>query len=114
MKFQIDREYLLDSFRRVVEVPSPVGYYVKLNPVLAEMAAELGYTVTYDNKSTAYITLDGEDNSKTVLVGAHADTLGLVVRGIDANGWLRVRRAQGNEGAGTPTEIPHVVCFPLS
>ena len=95
MKFQIDREYLLDSFRRVVEVPSPVGYYVKLNPVLAEMAAELGYTVTYDNKSTAYITLDGEDNSKTVLVGAHADTLGLVVRGIDANGWLRVRRVGG-------------------
>ena len=95
MKFQIDREYLLDSFRRVVETPSPVGYYVKLNPVLAEMAAELGYTVTYDNKSTAYITLEGEDNSKTVLVGAHADTLGLVVRGIDANGWLRVRRVGG-------------------
>lgn len=95
MEIRIDREYLLESFRRVVNVPSPVGYYVKLNPVLAEMAAELGYTVTYDNKSTAYITLEGEDNSRTVLVGAHADTLGMVVRGIDANGWLRVRRVGG-------------------
>ncbi len=95
MKFQIDRDYLIDSFRRVVETPSPVGYYVKLNPVLADMAAELGLEVTYDNKSTAYITLEGEDNSKTVLVGAHADTIGMVVRGIDANGWLRVRRVGG-------------------
>ena len=95
MEIRIDREYLLESFRRVVNVPSPVGYYVKLNPLLAEMAAELGYTVTYDNKSTPYITLEGEDNSRTVLVGAHADTLGMVVRGIDANGWLRVRRVGG-------------------
>ena len=95
MNIQIDKEYLLDSFRRVVEVPSPVGYYVKLNPVLAEMAAELGYTLTYDRRSTAYLTVEGEDNSHTVMVGAHADTLGMVVRGIDANGWLRVRRVGG-------------------
>ena len=95
MKFQIDRDYLIESFRRVVETPSPVGYYVKLNPVLADMAAELGLEVTYDNKSTAYITMEGEDNTKTVLVGAHADTLGMLVRGIDANGWLRVRRVGG-------------------
>ncbi len=59
------------------------------------MAAELDLTVTYDNKSTAYITIDGEDNSRGVLVGAHADTIGLVVRGVDPCGWLRVRRLGG-------------------
>ena len=61
MNIQIDREYLLESFRRVVETPSPVGYYTKLNPVLEAMAAELGLSVTYDHRSTAYITLEGED-----------------------------------------------------
>ena len=95
MKFQVDKEFLIDSFREIINTPSPVGYYVKLNPVLENIAARLGYKVTYDNKSTAYITLDGEDNSKTVLVGAHADTLGAVVRKIDSNGMIRVRQLGG-------------------
>ena len=95
MKFSIDERFLMDSFRQIVETPSPVGYYVKLNPVLESIAAQLGYKVTYDNKSTAYITLEGEDDSKTVLVGAHADTLGMVVRKIDANGMIRVRQLGG-------------------
>ncbi len=95
MKFNIDENYLIECFRRVVSVPSPVGYYVKLNPVLAQMAAELGITVTYDNKNTTYITLEGECNSKTVLVDAHADTLGMMVRSIDSNGMLRVKKLGG-------------------
>jgi len=55
MKFQIDKQYLLDTFRRLVEIPSPVGYYVQLNPALEQLASALGHTVTYDHKSTAYI-----------------------------------------------------------
>ncbi|MBQ8276378.1 MAG: M42 family metallopeptidase [Clostridia bacterium] len=95
MRYSVDQAYLYESFRRIVSVPSPVGYSRELNPVLAEMAAELGHAVTYDNKSTAYITIDGEDNSKTVLIGAHADTIGLMVRCIEANGMLKIRRLGG-------------------
>lgn len=95
MKFETDKNFLLETFRKIVETPSPVGYYVKLNPLFKKMANDLGYNVTHDNKSTTYITLDGTDNSKTVMVGAHADTLGLVVRGVDSNGWLRIRRLGG-------------------
>ncbi len=95
MRYSVDQAYLYESFRRIVSVPSPVGYSRELNPVLAEMAAELGLAVTYDNKSTAYITIDGEDNSKTVLIGAHADTIGLMVRCIEANGMLKIRRLGG-------------------
>lgn len=95
MIFSVDQSYLTEAFRRIVSVPSPVGYSRELNPVLAEMAAELGFAVTYDNKSTAYITIDGEDNSKTVLIGAHADTIGLMVRRIESNGMLKIRRLGG-------------------
>ena len=95
MKFGIDKKYLIDAFKRIVETPSPVGYYVKLNPVFKEMAAELGLEVSFDNKNTAYITLEGEDNSKTVLIGAHADTVGFVVRCIDSNGMLSLRKIGG-------------------
>lgn len=95
MKYQVDRNYLVEVFRRVVEVPSPVGYYRELNPVLEQLAAELGCTLTFDHKSTAYLTLPGVDHTKTVLVGAHVDTIGLMVRRVDANGMLRVRQLGG-------------------
>lgn len=95
MKFQVDMPFLLSCFERIVNVPSPVGYYSQLRPVLEEMAAELGLGVTYDNRSTAYITLEGRDNSKTVLVGAHADTIGMVVRRVEADGTIRVRQLGG-------------------
>lgn len=95
MKFNIDDQYTLDCFKRLVEVPSPVGYYVKINPLMQEMAAELGCEVTFDNRRTAYITLEGEDNSKTVMIGGHLDTLGMIVRRIDDNGMIRVRQLGG-------------------
>lgn len=95
MKYNYDPMYTIDTFRRLVNVPSIVGYYVQMNPVIEEMAKELGYSVTYDHKSTPYITVDGIDNSKTILIGAHLDTIGMVVRRIDKDGMIRVRQVGG-------------------
>ena len=95
MKFSVDMNYLLDCFRQIVETPSPVGYYAQLNPVLEKMAQSLGYEVTYDRRATPYIVIDGQDNSKTVMVGAHSDTIGLMIRRVDPNGMIRVRQLGG-------------------
>ena len=92
MKYNYDPKDILDYFEKIVAVPSPVSYYVQMNPVIEQLAAQLGLQVTFDHKQTAYIALEGQDNSKTVLVGAHLDTLGLVVRCIDADGMIRVRQ----------------------
>ena len=95
MKYQIDMDYLLDTFRELVDTPSPVGYYPLLNPVLEKLAASFGRKLTFDRRGTPYIELEGQDNSKTVMVGAHADTIGLVVRKVDADGMIRVRQLGG-------------------
>ena len=95
MKFQVDEPFLLNCFQEFVAVPSPVAYSEQLLPLLERYAARFGHTVTYDRRGTAYITMDGEDNSKTVLLAAHCDTLGLMVRTIDADGKLRVRQLGG-------------------
>jgi len=95
MKFQFDEQFLLDCFRKIAETPSPVGYSRLLNPVLERYAAMFGQALTYDQKNTAYLTLDGEDNSKTVLIGAHADTIGLMIRTVDNDGMIRVRNLGG-------------------
>lgn len=95
MNYNFDISFTLDCFKNIVETPSPVGYYVQMNPVMEHYAEMFGQKVTYDNRSTAYITLEGQDNSKTVMVGAHLDTVGMVVRKIDADGMIRVRQLGG-------------------
>ena len=95
MKFEIDEQYLLDCFQEFVSVPSPVSYPVQLTPVLERYAAAFGQVITYDRRGTAYMALEGEDNSKTILLSAHCDTLGLMVRAIDSGGKIRVRQLGG-------------------
>ncbi|MBS6195655.1 MAG: M42 family metallopeptidase [Clostridiales bacterium] len=79
----------------LINTPSPVGYYDEMNPLLETYAEALGYEVTYDRKKTAYIRVKGEDSSKTICVGAHVDTLGLMIRAIDKDGLIRVRNLGG-------------------
>lgn len=95
MKYDIDKQYLIDSFKRIINVPSPVGYSIELNPVLKKMAEELGLEVTRDNRSTTYITIPGKNKEKNIMVGAHADTLGMMVYKIEKDGKLRVRQLGG-------------------
>ncbi|MBO5798272.1 MAG: M42 family metallopeptidase, partial [Clostridia bacterium] len=90
-----NKEEFFACFRELVNTPSPVGYYRDMNPVIEKLAAACGCTVTYDNRHTPYITLPGRDNSKTVMIGAHLDTIGMIVRRIDADGAIRVRQLGG-------------------
>ena len=95
MKYNIDKQYLIHVFEKIINVPSPVGYYVELNPVLEEMVQELGLSVTRDHRSTTYISVPGKNPQKTIMVGAHADTLGMMIYKIEKNGKLRVRQLGG-------------------
>lgn len=104
IEMQTDMSYLLNVMQKLIETPSPTGFYVKMKPLLEQLAAQWGYTVTYDNRDTAYITVQGEDTSKTVCVSTHADTLGFMVRGINADGTLRLRAVSGMNFANVEGE----------
>ena len=91
MSPSFDQRYLVDLFFRLATTPSPVGYPVKMNPVLEAEAKRLGLSVSLDNRSNAYISLVGEDASKTVLVNAHLDTVGMMVTSIASDGSLAFR-----------------------
>lgn len=95
MQYEIDDQFLLDCFKTLVHVPSPVSYYDEINPVMEEYGKEFGVKTVTDRKHTIYYELDGEDPGRTVLVGAHLDTLGLMVRHIDEDGHLWVRQLGG-------------------
>lgn len=95
MQYEIDNQFLLDCFKTLVHVPSPVSYYDEINPVMESYGKKFGVKTEIDRKHTVYYILEGEDNSRTVLVGAHLDTLGLMVRHIDEEGHLWTRQLGG-------------------
>ena len=94
-EIRFDRKWLTGCLRELIETDSPVGFYERIVPVMERYAAELGLKLTQDRKHTLYLCLDGRDNSRTIMSGAHLDTLGAVVRRVDADGSLRVRPLGG-------------------
>lgn len=95
MNYNIDNQFMLQCLEELINTPSPVSYYEEVNPVVEHYGAMFGYHVTYDRKHTPYITMEGEDNTKTVMIGAHLDTLGMMVRRIDDDGCIRIRNLGG-------------------
>ncbi|MBS5062911.1 MAG: M42 family metallopeptidase [Hungatella hathewayi] len=95
MGVKLDQDYLLAVMKALIDTPSPVSYYEEINPLLERFAHELGYEVTFDRKRTGYIKVPGKDTGKTICIGAHLDTLGLIVRRIDPDGMIRVRNLGG-------------------
>lgn len=95
MKHQLNREYLLQTMQELIQTPSPVGYYEEVTPLLQKYAESLGYQMTFDRKRTGYIKVKGEDSSKVVCIGAHMDTIGLIIKHIDNEGHIHVRNVGG-------------------
>ena len=108
--FETDTQYLIDTTKKLVECDSPVGYYERIHELLRELVAEAGYELQIDNKATAYVLVEGKDTSKTVGVNAHLDTIGLIVRGFNSDGTLRVRQLGGINYHSIEGETCHVVC----
>lgn len=93
--YAVDKNGLITSVQTLVSYDSPVGYYPEIHAYLKQCLAELGYDSYTDNKATVYVRVAGADSSKTVCVGAHLDTIGLIVRGFNNDGTLRVRQLGG-------------------
>lgn len=108
MKEQINEAYLLKTMEAFINTPSPVSYYEEANALLCQYAKELGYEVEFDRKRTGYIKVAGADHSKTVCVGAHLDTLGLIIKRIDKDGMIRVRNLGGINFNNIEGETVHV------
>lgn len=91
----IDPGRVLKLMETLIQTPSVVGYYPEIHNQLERLVSPWGYRVEYDNRHTAYIRVAGRDSSRTVCLGAHLDTIGMVVRHIDEKGWLDIRNLGG-------------------
>ena len=85
----INKEFLLKTAKDILEFNSPTGFCFEIMDKIEEIVKSFGYKFERNNKGCGIITVEGQNNEKTVGLCAHVDTLGAMVRSITANGTLK-------------------------
>ena len=83
-----DQEYTLETFRDLLAVDSTTGQYEAVQERTAEMIRALGYEPRFTRKGGVLADLGGEGSP--LVITAHLDDIGLMVRRVNADGTLNV------------------------
>lgn len=88
MNFEQYQSYMIDYAKELFSIDSPSGYTDLVANYLVNTISEMGYTVHINQVGNVIATIEGKDNSESVALSAHVDTLGLMVRSITDDGQL--------------------------
>ena len=91
----MDLEYLQKTALALFQIDSPTGYSANINAYLTKQLEELGYSVQTTNKGNLFLLVKGSHSDKKICTSAHVDTLGLMVRSIQADGTLKTTNVGG-------------------
>jgi len=86
-------ELCLSYFKKLLSIDSTTGQYTEIQNYIISESERLGYTVYETHKGGVIIDLGGEGN--TLVVNAHLDDIGLMVRKINSDGTLNVCNVGG-------------------
>ena len=89
-----DRDFLY----RLLETPSPTGFEMPGQRVWAEWVGRHATTVECDAYGSTWATLPGK-SKRIVMLEAHADEIGYMIKHIDERGFLRLDRVGGSDAA---------------
>ena len=85
-------------------IPGLSGYEGRVRRRLAAELKALGITSRSDRLGNLIATMDGAEDAPSVMLFAHMDQLGLVVRKIEADGLMRVERLGGVPEKALPSQ----------
>lgn len=86
-------KYSIEQIVKLCRIPSPSGYTAKVREYLVEELSRLGFKAVVTNKGSVLADLGGEGNH--LVLAAHVDTLGAMVRAIKSSGRLRFTKIGG-------------------
>lgn len=89
----MDISYAIQQIEKVCAIPSPTGFTHHAAAYLMEELTRLGLRPVQTRKGTVLAELGG--TGETLVLAAHLDTLGAMVRAIKENGRLRPTRLGG-------------------
>ncbi len=89
-----DRDFLF----HLLETPSPTGFEMRGQQVWADWIKAHAPEVTCDSYGSTWATLPGKAK-RIIMLEAHADEIGYMIKHIDDRGFLRIDRVGGSDAA---------------
>ena len=89
-----DREFLF----KLLETPSPTGFEMRGQQVWADWIKSYAPEVTCDSYGSTWATLPGK-SKRIIMLEAHADEIGYMIKHIDDRGFIRIDRVGGSDAA---------------
>jgi putative aminopeptidase FrvX len=86
-------DYVVLQIMNLCKIPSPSGFTGKIEEYVSNELVGLGYSPVFTRKRSILVDLGGEGNG--LVLTAHFDTLGAMVRSIKPNGRLRFSNIGG-------------------
>lgn len=87
--------FILNTLQALTSTASPSGYTSKIAGEVSEMLSSMGYSPEISRKGAVVVNLGGE--GRPLLMSAHLDTLGAMVRSVKDNGRLRPTTIGGHQ-----------------
>ena len=88
-----DEKYCIEAFARLLKTDSTTGQYEEIQKLICTMIEEIGYHYELTHKGGVIVDLGGEGDA--LVVTAHLDDIGLMVRHINDDGTLKVCKVGG-------------------
>ncbi len=89
MDIKVNKNFLLNTAKEILMCDSPSGFCYEVMEKVKNIAEGFGYKFEYTNKGCGVITIEGENDEKTIGLSAHVDTLGAMVRSVTSSGTLK-------------------------
>jgi len=86
-------DYAIEQIVKLCKTPSPTGFTKKVSALVEKELTKLGFQPQISRKGSVLATLGGEGNP--LVLAAHLDTLGAMVRSIKPSGRLRFTKLGG-------------------
>ena len=91
-----DYDRLFAKIQELVLCHSPSGWEMEVDTVLLEQFKALEAEVWQDRAGNVIAKIPGEDAERAIAITAHKDEIGMLVKSIDDDGCLQVRRLGGS------------------
>ena len=87
---------LFSQIEQLVLCHSPSGVETDVDLIILQHFKALGVETWQDQAQNIIAKIPGKDPKKAIAITAHKDEIGMIVKSIDANGCLQVRRLGGS------------------
>ncbi len=89
MELSINKNYILDTAKEILEFDSPTGFCFEIMDKIKSIVEGFGYEFETTNKGCGIITIKGRSQEKVIGLSSHVDTLGAMVRSITLEGKIK-------------------------